>query len=182
MSEPVLVKNVDRVFAVLDLNSDGLLEWRDFETKVIGISRAFGLTADSPEARGVLAGYQELWHYIRGAADSDRDDAVTKEEFEQAHLARRLSTETVADLWADVANRVFDVVDRDDDGYIDLEGLVVLYLAGDVPEAEHTATIAFASMDADSDGRVDKTEFTANVRGIFTATDESAKGAHMLDY
>ncbi|GAB3002114.1 EF-hand domain-containing protein [Saccharothrix stipae] len=180
MSDEVLARNIDRIFVALDLNGDGILEWADFETKTSRIGREFGLTEDAPEVRDFLTAYRRLWEYVHGAADVDRDAVVTKEEFEAAHMARRLSAETVVDLWMAASDRCFDVVDRNGDGSIDQAELIALYRSADVPDPEQTALVAFAGMDADSDGRIDKAEFNANVRGLLTATDDSVKGAHML--
>ncbi|RKT53637.1 EF-hand domain-containing protein [Saccharothrix australiensis] len=180
MSEQLPTRNVDRVFAVLDLDGDGRVEWADFEDKTSAISREFAVAPDAPEAVRLLAAYRRVWEYVRGAADTDRDDAVTREEFEQAHLAGRLSTAAVADLWATASDRCFELIDRDGDGRIDQGVLAALYRSAEVRDAEQTAAVAFAAMDANSDALVDQAEFTANVRGVFTATDESMKGAHML--
>ncbi|MBW4721526.1 EF-hand domain-containing protein [Saccharothrix obliqua] len=180
MSEQLLTANIERVFAVLDLNGDGRVEWADFKTITEAVSREFAVPADAAEPANLLAAYREVWDYVRDVADADSDGAVTKQEFEHAHLSGELSLDAVADLWAAVSDRCFELIDRDGDGHVDQAALAALYRAAEVADAELVAATAFAAMDANSDGHVDKAEFTANVRGVFTATSESMKGAHML--
>ncbi|NUU24737.1 MAG: hypothetical protein HOV68_25025 [Streptomycetaceae bacterium] len=180
MSEQVRTTNVDRVFAVVDDNGDGHIEWADLAGKSDPIGREFGFTPDAPQVGALRDAYRQLWEYICDGADVDRDGVVTREEFERAHLEERLSTDTIVDLWANASDRCFELMDRDGDGYIGREELATLYRAAGVPGAERVVEVAFAGMDVNSDGRVDQVEFTANVRGLFTATDASSKGAAML--
>ncbi|MGM1058383.1 hypothetical protein [Saccharothrix sp. Mg75] len=57
--------------------------------------------------------------------------------------------------------------------------LIAIYRGVRVSDPE-VAEAAFGAMDIDADDRLDWAELSAHVRGLFTATDESAKGAHMV--
>ncbi|MGM1063460.1 EF-hand domain-containing protein [Saccharothrix sp. Mg75] len=167
MAEQVPTGKVDRAFAVFDVNGGGRLRWTDFEAEAACIGEGFGRSPDSAEVRGLVTAYEQVWEYVCGAADVNRDGVVTKDEFERAHRSRRLSAETVADLWTVVSDRLFAVADRDGDGRVDQGELVELYRAGRVVDAERAAEAAFAGTGVDGDGRVDQTGFTATARGLF---------------
>lgn len=80
--------------------------------------------------------------------------------------------------WESASRGNFELADGDGDGYIDLDGFIRIYRGGGVDAK--VAEAAFGAMDVDDDRRLDWTELSANIRGLFTATDESAKGAHMV--
>jgi Ca2+-binding EF-hand superfamily protein len=178
MSDQVQFDNIDRVFAIFDLDGDGGISKDDFTTVGLGVAREFGLDADAPEARRLLDAYDEVWDYIRGA-DVDADEVVSREEFRDAHTSGRLTSEGLLEKWEGATRRCFEVADVDGDGYIDLDGLAKIYRGAGLTDRK-VAETAFAGMDVDDDGRLDLAELSANVRGVFTATDESAKGAHMV--
>jgi Ca2+-binding EF-hand superfamily protein len=179
MLTPMQIENISRVFAMIDLSGNDKITWNDFETLTQGIAGELGLAPDSTEIEGLLAAYRDVWDYISGAADLDQDGAVTKAEFEKAHMTQALTAGALLDKWQVAADRCFEAADRDGDGYIDEDALAGVYRAGGISD-QQVATAAFQAMDVDNDGRVDKTEFSANVRGLFLAVDESMKGAHML--
>ncbi|WP_433264591.1 EF-hand domain-containing protein [Actinosynnema sp. CS-041913] len=179
MSDQVRLDNIDRVFAILDLDGDGGIRWDDFGSIAEGVGGEFGLGPESPEVRNLLAGYREVWVYVSGAADLDADGVVGKDEFRQAHAAQRLSTGEVLHKWLTVSERAFELADRDGDGFLDESALAGIYRGAGVTDPQ-VASIAFGAMDVDGDGRLDKAEFCANVQGLFTSTDEAGKGAHML--
>ncbi len=173
------IENIDRVFAMLDLNGNGRIGWDDFGVLTYGIAKEFDLETESVEVQGLLAAYKNVWDYIREAADLDKDGLVAKVEFEEAHSTQRLSAGELLDKWQVAADRCFDVADRDADGYIDEDALASIYRAGGVADRQ-VARAAFQAMDVNNDGQIDKAELSANVRGMFTAIDESMKGAHLL--
>jgi Ca2+-binding EF-hand superfamily protein len=173
------IENIDRVFAMLDLNGNGRISWDDFGVLTYDIAKEFDLETESVEVQGLLAAYKNVWDYIREAADLDKDGLVAKVEFEEAHSTQRLSAGELLDKWQVAADRCFDVADRDADGYIDEDALASIYRAGGVADRQ-VARAAFQAMDVNNDGQIDKAELSANVRGMFTAIDESMKGAHLL--
>jgi Ca2+-binding EF-hand superfamily protein len=179
VSTQMQTENIDRVFAMLDLNGDGRISWDDFETVTYGIAKEFGLDTKSAEVQGLLVAYKNAWDYIREAADLDKDGSVVKVEFEEAHSTQHLSEGELLDKWQVAADRCFDVADRDADGYIDEDALASIYRAGGIADRQ-VARAAFQAMGVNDDGQVDKAEFSAHIRGMFIATDESMKGAHLL--
>lgn len=173
------IENIDRVFAMLDLSGNGRISWDDFETLTYGIAKEFGLETSSTEVKGLLAAYKNVWDYIREAADLSKDGSVVKIEFQEAHSTQRLSAGELLNKWQVAADRCFNVADRDADGYIDEDALASIYRAGGIADRQ-VARAAFQAMDVNDDGQIDKAELSANVRGMFIATDESMKGAHLL--
>ena len=178
MSDQVRLDNIDRVFAILDVDGDGRVSKGDFTSMGAGVAREFGLDEDSPQARQLAEGYEDIWTYIRDA-DLDVDGVVGADEFREAHTSGRVTTEVVVEKWERASRRCFEAADGDGDGYIDLEGFATIYRGAGISDPK-VAETAFGAMDVDADGRLDWAELSAHVRGLFTATDESAKGAHMV--
>lgn len=178
MPDQVRLDNIDRVFAILDTDGDGAISKDDFTSMGWGVAREFGLDEDSPQARRLVEGYGAIWEYARGG-DLDVDGVVSAEEFREAHTSGRVTTEVLVEKWESASRASFEAADGDGDGYIDLEGFATIYRGAGIPDRA-VAEAAFAAMDVDDDGRLDWAELSANVRGLFTATDESAKGAHMV--
>ncbi|RJQ78854.1 EF-hand domain-containing protein [Pseudonocardiaceae bacterium YIM PH 21723] len=179
MLTQVQIDNIDRVFAVLDLDGNNEITWDDFETVTAGQAKEAGLTVDAPEAQALLAAYRKVWDYVREVADTDNSGGVVKSEFRAGYSTQRLSGPELLDLWAEVANRCFELADRDGDGHLTAEEFGAIYRGAGIADPE-VAETAFAEADTDSDHRLDKDEFVANVRGIFTATEDAMKGSRML--
>ncbi|PSL57671.1 calcium-binding protein CML [Saccharothrix carnea] len=178
MSGDLRMDNVDRVFAVFDVDGDGGISWGDFSAAAVGVGREFGLGVESSEVRGLVAAYREVWEYIVGA-DLDADGAVSRGEFRDAHEAGRLSMGGLLEKWLAVSGRNFELADRDGDGRLDGSEFAGIYRGNGVTDPQ-VAAIAFAGMDLDGDGRLDLVEFQTHVRGFFTEADVSAKGTHLL--
>ncbi|MEJ2852077.1 MULTISPECIES: EF-hand domain-containing protein [unclassified Saccharothrix] len=178
MSEQVRLDNIFRIFTALDTDDDSEITWADFAVKAHGIGREFGLDDASPEVRALTKAYQGVWDYIRGA-DVDHDDVVTQADFRVAHESGRLTTSGLLAKWELAAQAAFTIADRDGDDRLDEMEFGRLYRGAGITDPQ-VASIAFDSMDVDSDGLLTLAEFITNTRGLFTATDESEKGAHML--
>lgn len=179
MLTPTQLDNINRVFAMIDVNGNGNISWEDLEKLSHGIAGELGLERTSAEIEGLMAAYRDVWDYISGAADLDENGLVTKAEFEKAHVDQILSAGVLLDKWLVAADRCFDVADLDGDGYMDEDALAAIYRATGITDRQ-VARAAFAAMDVNENGQVDRAEFVANVRGLFLATDESMKGAHMI--
>ncbi|MDI5979858.1 EF-hand domain-containing protein [Amycolatopsis magusensis] len=173
------IENIDRVFAMIDSSGNGRISWSDFEKLTGGIADELGRDLTSPEVENLLAAYRDVWEYISSAADLDQDKAVTKEEFRKAHSTQALSAGVLLGKWQVAADRCFDAADRGGNGYLTEDALAGVYRAGGIADRQVVAA-AFQAMDVNNNGRVDKTEFSANVRGLFEAVDKSMKGAHMI--
>lgn len=178
MSGDLRLDNVDRLFGVFDVDGDGVLSWEDFSAAARGVGREFGLGVEAVEVRNLVAAYRALWEYLVGA-DADADGVVSRGEFRAAHESGRLSTGGLLDRWLVVSGRNFELADRGGDGALDVSAFAGLYRGVGVTDPQ-VAVIAFAGMDVDGDGRVDRAEFSTHVRGFFTASDGSVKGARML--
>lgn len=179
MSDRVQRDNIDRVFAILDFDGDGRVSKGDFTSMGRGVAREFGLDEDSPRARRLVEGYEEVWDHLCGA-DADGDGVVGAAEFREAHTSGKVTTEVLVEKWESASRGNFELADADGDGYIDQDEFARIYRGAGIPDRK-VAETAFGQMDVDDDGRLDWAELSAHVRGLFTATDESAKGAHMLD-
>ncbi|WP_175482587.1 EF-hand domain-containing protein [Actinokineospora iranica] len=172
-------ENIDRVFTVLDMDGNDEITWADFEQVTAGLATEFGQEPNSGLIQDLLAAYARIWNYVREAADVNQDDSVGKAEFRDAHDQGLLTASDLMDKWLAAADACFAIADTDGDGYIDQDELTRVYRGAGITDPA-VAAAAFAAMDSDNDDRIDNEEFCANVRGVFTATHESMKGAHML--
>ncbi|ROP35496.1 EF-hand domain-containing protein [Saccharothrix texasensis] len=178
MADRVLLDNIDRVFAILDVDGDGEVGKGDFTSMGAGVAREFGFDEDAPQARSLIAKYEGIWDCVSGA-DLDVDGVVGAAEFREAHTSGRVDTEVVVERWLTATHGNFEVADQDGDGYIDLDAFAAIYRGAGIPDRK-VAETAFGAMDVDDDGRLDWNELSAHARGLFTATDESAKGVRMV--
>jgi len=164
-----------RLFEMLDENSDGFITADDFQRTAKRLISAFGM-ADSPKARALKDNYTEAWKEIAGQADIDHDGRISRQEYEKAFVeADRTGILTLIDRAA-VAE--FAVADGDDDGMLSREEAARMLQAFGVSQAELDDAVAV--LDRDGDGRISQQEYREALREFYLSADPKAPGSQIM--
>lgn len=171
-------KNLSAVFNVLDSNQDGSITAEDFDLISRLVCDRFGVAVDSDTGRQVCEGYEAWWNQLREDLDVDGDGQITKAEFAAIYQGGHGDPqEYFSKHVGPVARIVAEMIDTDDDGYIDQDEYLTLLEAITDQQA---ALAGFRQLDTDGDGRVSVAEMQAGVEQVMLSNDPSAPGTSML--
>ncbi len=167
-------RKLPNLFAIHDLNRDGVLEQADFHEYTRRIASSRGWTPESPEYQQLLSRFLTFWKGLEAVADASRDQRVTINEW-LAYWDRILTAEGKFDeLVEPIAELIFSLLDHNGDGVISADEYALMYSAGGLDP--RTAAVAFASLDLDHDGRLTVDEMWTLVRQYFQSNDPSEPG------
>jgi Ca2+-binding EF-hand superfamily protein len=147
-------RKLARMFDLYDVDRDGYIEAVDYARVGEGFATATGSAPGSADYEKLRAAYLGFWEQLRQVADADRDGRITREEFVASYETLLAMRETIAGvshailqltdrdgdgkitpaefeanlraygLPAAAAAEAFGHLDRDGDGYIDVDELV----------------------------------------------------------
>ncbi|MGW2229681.1 EF-hand domain-containing protein [Streptomyces formicae] len=172
MPSDLLNRKISRHFDLIDTNGDGEITQADFDLVVTRLSEEFGEAADSPKRRALSDAYQALWGGMQQSLDTDRDGAISREEY-------------VAGLGADapagyrqyvqpVAKAIIRLCDTNGDGKLDGAELLKVHRALSMDSGSHDE--AMAKLDRDGDGFISEQELTVAIEEFFSSEDPEAAG------
>jgi tellurite resistance protein TerC len=72
---------LERRFAVLDIDGNGVWQWDDYQRLTRRLCEAFGHAADSAAGQAVAAGQHSLFDALLPYMDADGDQEITQDEF-----------------------------------------------------------------------------------------------------
>jgi hypothetical protein len=161
-------RKIAGVFHGMDVDQDDFLEEEDFATLTARWNAVRGYEPGSPDHErmtGIMMGW---WAALLAAGDANGDGRVSLDEVMlvvDALPAMRDAVRVTADS-------MFDAVDRDGDGGIDLDEykeMIRLWKHTDTGTDE-----IFPHLDADGDGRISREEFSDLWSGFWIDDDESS--------
>lgn len=163
-----------RLFALHDLNSDGVINRADFEEYAARTAATRGWEADSVEANELRARFLAFWTGIEHIAENRDSANVTLAEWLD-YWDRVLNTPDLFDeIAAPLARTIFLMLDHDGDGFIRLTEYTQSFRLGGLDAAD--AKAAFARLDWNGDGRISQEEFLALTDDFFKSDDPAARG------
>lgn len=167
-------QKLPRLFAVHDLNRDGVINRVDFEEYTRRIAGLRGWGPESIEYNELLARFFMFWHGLEDiAAGKGVYDVTITEWFE--YWDRILNTPGVFDaVIAPIGRLIFTILDEDGDGSITADEYAAIYRFGGLDPAE--AAAAFSQLDLDRDGQLSIEEIMAHADEFFRSNDPSAPG------
>ncbi|WP_328917875.1 MULTISPECIES: oxygenase MpaB family protein [unclassified Streptomyces] len=116
-------RSADEFFtAVLDQTGDGYLDWPDLAAMARELSSRLDL--DEPEETRLYQAYADWWRELQAALDADGDGRVSKEEYAAAVPS------LAGPALIRVAEVLFDVTDKDGNGFIDADEYRALFRTG----------------------------------------------------
>ncbi|MBI3928417.1 MAG: hypothetical protein HY319_22940 [Armatimonadetes bacterium] len=116
-------RKVLRLFNLLDLTGDGVVEYQDFVEHARAVRREAGWDEEDPRYLRLLASRRKVWSEFQGRVDENSDGVITLEEwlaFFSTVEAR--STEGQTPPWtAEIRRQLYSSIDLDRDGQITRE-------------------------------------------------------------
>jgi Ca2+-binding EF-hand superfamily protein len=167
-------RKLARMFEVMDVNGDGLIDRSDFTARVAAVARLSCWGDHSPEYIHNLDASLKEWRALCETVDTDQDGSITIAEFlSWGNIF--LDDRAAVRAWArgDV-QLLFDAVDTDGDERITIEEyrtyLTVCGVDGSAADA------FFAHADLNEDGRVTRSEMSHAVEEFFVSENPKAGG------
>ncbi|MFJ2738760.1 EF-hand domain-containing protein [Streptomyces sp. NPDC087440] len=176
-----LTYKIDRTFDMLDGDADGLLTEADLCGLADGMAKALGEASDAPKIVELRDAFRHFWHSELGRMSSDSSrEVLTREDFCAGMRGRATSQgpEARDEFLGNVGVMThcwMDIGSRDGDGRVTRDEFVAMYHNGmGVPEGE--LGDAFAELDVDGDGLLDRDEVRQATAEYYTSEDPEAPG------
>jgi Ca2+-binding EF-hand superfamily protein len=167
-------RKITNLFAVHDLDRDGVLRQRDFEEYTRRITSSRGWKPGSPEYDEVRSRFMTFWAGLTAKADTSHDQRVTIDEW-FAYWDQLLATQALYDaIPQPIADSVFSLLDTNGDGHITADEYEHIYRAGGSNPA--VAAEAFAKLDLDHDGKISVEEMGTLLGQFFRSNDPKSPG------
>lgn len=159
-------------FALLDTDGNGYLSQEDYDLVTLRLCAAFGHLPGTPEYERVHNAYLKLWEQVRSRMDLDGTGRITLDQFMNG--CERLQQEQSHTFAHDPVDLIFDMVDADENGVIDLIEFTTWMHAYGVG-AQDTVE-AFDLLDSDDDGVLSRPELAAAAQAFYASTDPADVG------
>ncbi|MER6674609.1 EF-hand domain-containing protein [Streptomyces sp. NPDC000983] len=154
-------------FATFDQDGNGYIDRADFNAAAKSLLAEFGTTARSDKGQALYIGAEAFWQGMAGIADRDGDQRISRDEFVGGAVKRlRDNPDRFAEIARPFLHAALAVADADGDGAATLDDTARVLSALGVPA--EVARAAAATLDADSDGRVEESEVVTAFARYFT--------------
>ncbi|MEU6865870.1 EF-hand domain-containing protein [Streptomyces sp. NPDC046876] len=158
MADPQVVEAPKaRVFAMLDMDGDGVASRHDYFVRIERAVKASGRADDDPLVLAAYAKGERAW----AAMDANDDGIMTFDEYADWVDAEKFDT-----ICKYALSALFDLADADQDNHLNRSEFTMLReaLGNQVGKSD----AAFAALDTDKDGRVRRDEYLAAIRAYVT--------------
>jgi Ca2+-binding EF-hand superfamily protein len=145
------------VFAMLDADGDGIISKDEYFARAERVTLATGRTHDDPLVVAARRAGERAWTSM----DANGDGGVTFDEY-----AAWAGAEAFDTVCKPVLGALFDLVDTDKDGALDLPEFTMLRTALGNPVSNIKS--AFAALDTNGDGHISRDDYLASVRAHIT--------------
>ncbi|MYW01146.1 EF-hand domain-containing protein [Streptomyces sp. SID3343] len=171
IADPITVK-LNALFSVTDTDTDGYVDWADYQRIVDRYLTAYKIDRNDRRARSLTTAHQMYWMELLRHANGP--DQLNREQYQHANRAASVDTSRF-NMVEGLAHAIFDVMDTDDDNtisrsefkrFLDVWGI-------DAPDAMDT----FARLDTDGDGVISRHEYIRAIREFFYSPDLDAPGS-----
>jgi len=160
-------------FAELDANGDGRIGEADIEQLVRNHSEAYGFQPGTAEYEDLARRTMDIWQQLR-LFDSDGDGQVSLEEYVAGFDAFLQQREAFLASMDALVDSFYAMADRDRDGLITEDELILFYRAWSHSEAQ--AREAFERLDRAGHGGITKEEWMLNLEEYYFSEDPEAPG------
>ncbi|MEU8763535.1 EF-hand domain-containing protein [Streptomyces sp. NPDC048659] len=146
-----------RIFAMLDADGDGVITHDEYLARVDRAATACGRDARDPLVAVARAAHEEVFRQM----DGDGDGGVTFAEYRDW-----AGHDAFEDSCRPALGSLFDLADLDGDGRLDAGEFTRLRAA--TGNSADGAAAAFAVLDSDGDGAVDRADYLAAIHDFLT--------------
>ena len=160
-------------FAELDVNGDGRIERSDIDLLIRNHGEAYGYEPGSAEYEDLLSRTMAIWDQLR-RFDTDGDGAVSLAEYVAGWDAFMAQHEVFMAGMDQLVESFFAMADRNGDGLISEEELILHYRAWRHPEAK--AREAFGRLDRRGRGGISRSDWMQNLEEFYYSEDPEAPG------
>jgi Ca2+-binding EF-hand superfamily protein len=158
-----------------DINQDGSIERNDFDMAIENISKLRGYKAGGPRHKDTSDSFLSIWEKLRQHADTNKDNAVSREEWIALWAEAGGPNEDWKNLYKDF---MFRLQDANADGSIDADEFITVTNTFGVPKEE--ATKAFAKISNDGKTEITPAFYATLWKEFFSADDAAALGNNIF--
>lgn len=175
MLTDVQKSKLDRRFELLDADGDGFITAADYDLAAAHVCEAFDFAEGSPQHERIHVIYLRLWVALSRKTDSNGNERITREQFVRSCAESIVEPARGYDrIIRPVAQTIFDLIDDDDSGTLEVEELANWANAYGV--CADDAERAFRALDRNGDGVLDLEEVQQALKEFYTSDDPDAPG------
>lgn len=177
MTTAAIDLKIKQLFDAMDTNSDGYVEWADYQRVVDGYLNAYKLNKNTRKGQALQVGYQMLW--LELLRHANRNQRLLRDEFVAAYGAARADTSRF-NMIEGIPGAIFDIIDSNDDNKISKEEFARLLKHWGVTASGAMDT--FIMLDTDRDGYISRQEFLRALWKIHYSADLAAPGTLHVEH
>lgn len=171
-------RKLTRYFNVIDTDGNGYFEVEDLEHIARRLAESHDIPLGSEEHRGILESLGLIWDNGRQYGISKDPNKISLADW-LAHEDYILSSEKLLENYMrKITADVFDLVDVDSNGFINVEEFSKIMLAFGVQEG--IPEWSFHKLDAAGNGKISKEEFVTRVEEFHLSNDREAPGNYLF--
>ncbi|MFD8143441.1 EF-hand domain-containing protein [Streptomyces sp. NPDC059708] len=177
MTTDLLDRKLERAFAHLDADDNGVIDEKDMIALGSRLLTALAEPADSPKAAEVFRGLTDFWVDLFNELGVGQDQKLTPVQYRDG-MTRLYKDGGPAyeKSFRPMMKAILTVVDTNGDGHISPEEFHTAQLAFDTRLEPADADVLFARIDKNHDGYLSVDELLDAVREYYTGNDEDAPG------
>lgn len=163
-----------KLFHVLDINHDGVVERADMEIIARNITDLRGLKPGAPEYQELHNRLLAFWAEIEELSDIDHDDKVTPQEWLAYWTEMTASAGRYRSIIQPITTFIFTFLDRNGDGHVTFDEYKGLYQALGIDPV--VASEIFVTLDLNQDDGISVDELLILADQFFMGEDAEAPG------
>jgi Ca2+-binding EF-hand superfamily protein len=170
-------QKLTNLFAIHDLDRDGMLEQSDYVEYTRRLAGKRGVEPGSAQYDELLSRFLGFWDMLREIADQNQNRSVTLREW-FACFEQLLSLPDAAENMGSIGKAVFGMLDRNGDGVVTLDEYRWLYSSGALDPT--LAGDSFKRLDTDHDGRITTAELSTRLVEFLTSDNPESPGTWLF--
>jgi Ca2+-binding EF-hand superfamily protein len=174
MLTPFQKQKLPLLFAVHDLNQDGVINRSDFEEYSARIAKTRGWGRDSAEYKQLVDRFMTFWNGLEEVARRKGARQVTVKEWLEDWDEILANPRLYDQIVPPIGRAIFTMLDQDGDGQITAKEYAITFKQGGLDEKD--AAAAFERLDLNHDGRLSSEEFITLAEQFFRSNDAADPG------